>query len=165
MATPNPIVQIKAAIISNFTSQMNNTGTNPNGRLPFVKAVGSSWIDSIDLWPYVGITPLEERVERNVALKNDMIATWAISTTVRSAISTEDAYNQLLTVLDDGTSKGVHAILDDYSNLFLGGLVYKSQRIKTQYFDDLAKDKVSGTNQFAAYAISTFETYTRIVKF
>jgi len=161
-AQPNQIIAIRQAIITNFTNEMNNAGGNPNGRLTMIKAVGGSWVDGIAQWPYIGVVPIRERVSLTAKLQKDLIVTWGINTVVRSSISTEDAYNQLLTVLDDGGGNGVNAVLDSYSHFTLGGLVYASLRQQTDYFDDLAKDRSSGTNQFAAYAMTQFETRTRL---
>jgi hypothetical protein len=161
-AQPNQLMSIRAQIITYFTNEMNNSGNNPKGRLQTIKAVGGGWVDAAAVWPYIGVVPIQEEVIRTVNQQKDLVIKWGINIIVRSSMSTEDAYNQLITLLSDGTGNGVNEVLDDFSHFTMNNLVYASYRERTDFYDDLAKNKASGTNQFAAFAVTQFITKSRL---
>jgi hypothetical protein len=125
----------------------------PGGKLAGVKRVGKDWLDQAKVYPYVYVGHQGFHQTPYSSHKHKRVDDFVIGVACRSTVSLEDAMRQIYTYMDDGSGKGVLAVLNDPANYTWGGLAQHSFVTEQRYYDSLAASKTAATNEFVAYAV------------
>lgn len=158
--TPSALIAVRANIYNQLASEIGTSG----GRLsttPFpstaVKAVGYSWLNTVKQFPYVSIyaSGTDENVSATRQKFLDMH--FVIGMAYQSAVSLEDAYTQLYTLMDDNNGNGLEAILRDPAHFTWGDLVSFSQIKSVRYYDNVKDNRQSTQNTYITYAVVQYD--------
>ena len=130
-------------------------GTNPDGQLPLVAAVGKSTWPRFGSLPYVGVDPpslsLKQRYSapRRDKLSLDMrlIAAVQVQSQGDTVINLEQAWEQLVPIIDDGEGNGVQPILRN--DVLLGGNAIETYLTSCRFLWDRAP---AGGSTYIAWA-------------
>jgi hypothetical protein len=146
-------VAIKKAIHDKLVSEL-----VPGSKLASIKRVGSEWLNEAKVYPYVYVgRPPHFKQDRYSSHTFKRTDDFVIGVAYRSTISLEDAQSHLDLLLDDGTGKGVLAVLNDPANYTWGGLAQYSFVAEGQSFDNLGATKTAATSEYIAYQVIRYE--------
>jgi hypothetical protein len=152
----NYVTQIKTALLSLFTSNLNT-------RLQLVNSVGPVSFPESGVFPYVGVEEVN-RVEKVIG--NHSISStvnWDISVVVKTTgnMLLQDAVNLRNLVLDDGNNNGVEPILREVNSSLLSGLISRASIGEVRYFTSQGFDKMGSlSGGYVAGAIISWQSLT-----
>lgn len=146
------------------TAIYNQLITEMSSRLAGVQAVGYSWLNQVNLYPYVSIYSGGKDIKKEATRRKRNTIHFVVGVAYKSEVSLEDAYTQIMRLVE-GTSdgngnwdgNGVQAILEDPNFYTWNQQASWSEITQIRYYDNVKQDTQSTQNSYVAYAVIQYD--------
>ena len=149
-ANSSPFQAVQNAIYTTLESEM------ASGRLHGVSAVGDTWLNEVDEYPYVYVDfdGFDQDLGDAVRQRKQTLR-FIMGIAYESNVSLSDARKNVKNLLDDGNGNGLCPILNDPANFHWGQSVNWTSITNCKIYDNGDKNQ-NTTGQFVAYAVLVY---------
>lgn len=156
-SNPSNFFPIRDAIFNTLVAE------RQNGRIQGVKSVGKVWLPPAgSAYPYCFVQGLGSDEEFGPTQIRNATHHYGIGLAYQSTVSLDDAFTNLYSLMDDGTTNGLEVVLRDPATFTWGQLCLYSQITSIRYSDNIKDDKLTSQGPWIAYATIAFEAFEQI---